>query len=118
MFHDSILLLQEGNKCLEMDKSSRFVNEQHFALHQNFNGIAMYQKLCLDVVTHDRSAKGNTKNETQTMISPFGKKADFDFKVSLVEGTIPSHSDVWNPWKGNGNSGMDAVSQANDIDKT
>ena len=52
------------------------------------------------------------------MIATFGKKFDFDFKVSLVEETIPSNNDVWNPRIGNGNSVMDAVAQANGMDKT
>ena len=30
---------------------------------------------------------------------------------------MPCHCKVWNPWNSNGNSGMDAVTQANDIDK-
>ena len=38
--------------------------------------------------------------------------------MSLVEEAIQSNNSVWNPWTGNGNSGMDAVAQANSIDKT
>ena len=57
----------------------------------------------------------SAKDETQTMNVPFGGKFDFDFKVSFVEETIPSHRNVW---IGNGNSGMDAVAEANGIDKT
>ena len=53
------------------------------------------------------------QGETRTMIATFGKKFDFDFKIRNVEETIPSYNDVWNPWIGNGNSGMDAVAQAN-----
>ena len=67
---------------------------------------------------HDKPAKGNAKNETQIVNVTFGKKTDFDFNESLLEETIPSHSNIWNPWTGNGNSGMDAVAQANDIDET
>ena len=52
------------------------------------------------------------------MGSSKGKKFDFDFKVSLVEETIPSINNEWNPRIGNGNSGMDAVAQANGMDKT
>ena len=52
------------------------------------------------------------------MNASFGKKADFDFEVSLVEETIPSNNKVWNPWIGNGNSEMVAVSQANGIGET
>ena len=52
------------------------------------------------------------------MNAPSGKKTDFDFKVSPVKETIPSHRNVSNPWIGNENSRMNAVSQANDTDKT
>ena len=51
------------------------------------------------------------------MNEPFGKKTDFNFKERLVEETIPSDSNVWNHWTGDGNSGMDEVAQANGIDK-
>ena len=64
----------------------------------------------------DKPVEGNAKGETHTMNPPFGKKTDFDFKVSLVEETIPSNNNVWNPWIGIGNPG-DAVSQAYDIEK-
>ena len=67
---------------------------------------------------HDKPAKGNAKVETQIVNATFGKTTDFDFNESLLEETIPSHSNIWNPWTGNGNSGMDAVAQANDIDET
>ena len=52
------------------------------------------------------------------MNTSFGKKFHFDFKVSFVEDTIPSKNNVWNLWIGNGNSGMDAVAQANGIVET
>ena len=118
MFYDSNLLLEEGNKCLELEQSYGFVKEQQCALQEDLNEIAIYQKLCHVTVTHDKSLKRNAKIGTQTMIATFGVKNDFDFKLSLVEETIPSHSNMWKHWTGNGNSGMDAVSQANDIDKT
>ena len=78
----------------------------------------MYQTLCHVAVKHDKPVEGNAKGETRTMNAPFGKKTDFDFEVSLVEETIPSNNIVRNPWIGSGNSEMDAVSQANDTDKT
>ena len=52
------------------------------------------------------------------MNASFGKKIDFDFRVKLVEETILNHSMVWIHKTGNGNSGGDAVAQANDIDKS
>ena len=67
---------------------------------------------------HDKPAKGHAKIETQIVNATFGKKTDFDFNESLLEKTNLSHRNVWNHWIGNGNSGMDTVSQANDIDKT
>ena len=118
MFHDSTLLLEEGNKCFEFDKSYGFVHEQQFALLDDCSEEAIYRKLCHVAAKHDKPVECNAKGETRTMIATFGKKFDFDFKVGLVEETIPSNNDVWNPRIGNGNSGMDAVAQANGMDKT
>ena len=118
MFHDSTLLLEEGNKCFEFDKSNGFVHEQQFALLDDCSEEAMYRKLCHVAAKHDEPVECNAKGETRTMIATFGKKFDFDFKVSLVEETIPSNNNEWNPRIGNGNSGMDAVAQANGMDKT
>ena len=117
MFHDSTLLLEEGNKCFEFDESFGFVHEQQFALLVDCNEEAMYRKLCHVAAKHDEPFECNAKGETGTMIATFGKKFDVDFKVSLVEETIPSNNDVWNPRIGNGNSGMDAVAKANGMDK-
>ena len=44
------------------------------------------------------------------MNAPQERKSDFDFKVTLVEETLPSDSNVWNQWTSKGNSGKDAVS--------
>ena len=118
MFHDSTLLLEEENKCFEFDKSYGFVHEQQFALLDDCNEEAMYRKLCHVAAKHDKPVECNAKGETRTMIATFGKKFDFDFKVGLVEETIPSNNDVWNPRIGNGNSGMDALAHANGMDKT
>ena len=117
MFHDSTLLLEEG-KCFEFNKSYGFVHEQQFALLDDCSDEAMYRKLCHVAAKHDKPVECNAKGETRTMIATFGKKFDFDFKVSFVEETITSNNNEWNPRIGNGNSGMDAVAQANGMDKT
>ena len=96
--YDSNLLLEEGNKCLELDQSYGFVKEQQCALQEYLNELAMYQKICHVAMKHDKPAKGNAKVETQVVNATFGKKTDFDFNESLLEETIPSHSNVWNPW--------------------
>ena len=116
--YDITLLLEEGNKCYEFVKCYDFVNEQRYTLPEDLNEIVMHRKQCHVAMKHDKPAKGNAKIETQIVNATFGKKTDFDFNESLLEETIPRHSSIWNPWIGNGNSGMDAVSQANDIDKT
>ena len=118
MFYAVTLLLEEGNKYLELNKSYGFVNEQQFALHENLKEEAMHRKLCHGAVKHDKPVEGNARDDKQPMNATFERKSDFDFEVNLVEETIPSHKNVWKHWTGNGNSGMDTVSQANDIDKT
>ena len=65
MFYDSNLLLEEGNKCLELDQSYDLVNEQRYTLPEDLNEIVMYQKLCHVAMKHDKPAKGNAKIETQ-----------------------------------------------------
>ena len=116
--YDITLLLEEGNKCYEFVKSYDFVNEQRYTLPEDLNEIVMYQKLCHVAMKHEKPAKSNAKTETQVVNATFGKKTDFDFNESLLEETILSHRNVWNHWIGNGNSGMDAVAQANVIDET
>ena len=46
LFYDSILLLEEGNKCFEFVKSYGFVRAHQFALQDNWDEGGMYQKLC------------------------------------------------------------------------
>ena len=118
VFYDITLLLEERNKCYEFVKCYDFVNEQRYTLPEDLNEIVMHRKQCHVAMKHDKPAKGHAKIETQIVNATFGKKTDFDFNESLLEATIPSHSSIWNPWNGNGNSGMDAVAQANVIDET
>ena len=116
MFYVRSLHFEEGNLCFDFVKSYRFVHEEQYAQQDNWNEGAMYQKLCHIAMKHDKPLEGNGKAETQDMNSPLGKKTDFDFEVSFVEETTPSHRNVWNHWIGNGNPGMDAVTHANGID--
>ena len=94
------------------------MNEQRYTLPEDLKEIVMHRKQCHVAMKHDKPAKGHAKIETQIVNVTFGKKTDFDFNESLLEETIPSHSSIWNPWNGSGNSGMDAVAQANVIDET
>ena len=109
--------MKETN-ALILPKSYGFVHEQQLAIEDHWNEGPMYQKLCHAAMNRGTPVEGYAKFQTRTMNTPFGKKAEFDFEVSLVEEIIPSNSNIWNPWIGNGNSGLDAVAQANGIDKT
>ena len=93
------------------------MNEQNFALHEKLNEIAMYQKLSRVAVKHDSFLNDNTKGEKQSMKALFGNRNDFYFKLSLIEETMPSQSNVGNNWIGNGNSEIDGVAQSIDLDK-
>ena len=117
-FHARNLLLEEGNKCFELDKSNGFVHEQQFALQDDWDETAMFRKLCYSAMNHDKPVKDNTKSETQAMNATVGKRFDLEFKVSLVEETIVNDCNISNHWTGNGNSGMDVVAQANGIHET
>ena len=64
MFYDVTLLLEEGNKYLELNKSYGFVNEQQFALQENLNETAMHRRLCHGAVNHDKPVEGNARGET------------------------------------------------------
>ena len=55
----------------------------------------------------DKPVKGNTKSEKQAVNAPFEKKIDFNFKVNLVEETIPNDCNVKNQRTVNGKSGID-----------
>ena len=52
------------------------MNEQQFTQQENLKELAMYQKLCHMVMKHDKPVKGNTKDETQAINAPFGKKSN------------------------------------------
>ena len=71
-------------------------------------------------MTHDKPLKSNANIETQTMNPNFERKTDIDFKLSLIEESYPESEYCMEEinWTGNENSGMDAVAQAKDIDKT
>ena len=57
-----------------MDKSYGFVHEQQFAIQDDWNEEAMYQKQYRVAMEHDEPLEGNTKGETQAMIAPCGEK--------------------------------------------
>ena len=69
--YGSTVLLEDANKCFELNKRYDVVHEQQFALPEDLNETAMYQKLCHGVVTHDKPLKSNAKVEALTMNATF-----------------------------------------------
>ena len=57
------LHFEEGNKCFELDKSYGIVHEQQFALQDDWNQEAMYQKVCHVAMKHDKPEESNAKCE-------------------------------------------------------
>ena len=112
------LCMSNNLHCLIIVMKKQCIESYAMLQFDYCNEEAMYRKLCHVAAKHDKPVECNVKGETRTMIATFGKKFDFDFKVILVEETIPSNNNVWNPRIGNGNSRMDAVAQANGMDKT
>ena len=55
----------------------------------------------------------NAKNGTNAVNTSFGGKDDVELKEKLLDKIIPNDRENCNNWLGNGNSGMDAVAQAN-----
>ena len=91
--------------------------KKRFARRENLNEATEHKETCFGTMKHELPVKNEIKSETRAMDAPFGKETDFDFKESLKE-TIMNDIKVWKHLTGNGNSRMDVVVQANDINKT
>ena len=61
----SMLLLEEGDKCFEVNRSFGIVDEQQIALQDDCNEESMYQKLYRVVMVHDKPVEGNAKDAKQ-----------------------------------------------------
>ena len=107
------LTLEEGRKCSQMDIVVEFVKECQLELHQDSRGKAMYRRHLSGLLECYQTSIDNAKNGTNAVNMSFGRKGVVELKEKLLDKIIPNDSENCNNWLGNGNSGMDAVAQAN-----
>ena len=107
------LTLEEGKKCSQMNKVVEFVKECQVELHDYSRGKAMYRRHSSDSLERNQSYKDNASDGAKAVKMSFWRKHDVELKEKLLHKIIPNDSENCNNWLGNGNSGMDAVAQAN-----
>ena len=107
------LTLEEGRKCSQLEKVVGFVKECQIELHDDSRGKPIYQRHSNDLLEHNQPSKDNASDGTKAVKMSFWRKHDVELKENLLDKIIPSDSENCNNWLGNGNSGMDAVAQAN-----
>ena len=107
------LTFEEGKKCSQLDRENGFVNECQIELHEVPSGKAIYRRHFSGLLERDQPAEENARNGTTSVNVSFGRKHDVDLKEKMPDKIIPNDSENRNNWLGNGNSGMDAVAQAN-----
>ena len=107
------LTLEEGRKCSQLEKVVGFVKECQIEVHDDSRGKPIYQRHSSDLLEHNQPSKDNASDGTKAVKMSFWRKHDVELKENLLDKIIPSDSENCNNWLGNGNSGMDAVAQAN-----
>ena len=97
--------LEEFTVMLDLVKQNMDVASvrQHVKEKQSTQMQAI--KLAVNTLTHEDGAKAVKMS--------FRRKHDVELKEKLLDKIIPNDSENCNNWLGNGNSGMDAVAQAN-----
>ena len=107
------LTLEEGRKCSQLEKVVGFVKECQIELHDDSRGKPIYQRHSSDLLEHNQPSKDNASDGTKAVKMSFWRKHDVELKENLLDKIIPNDSENCSNWLGNGNSGMDAVAQAN-----
>ena len=112
-FAAQTLTLEEGKKCSHMNKVVEVVKECQLELHEVPRRKAIYRRPFGGLWEQAKPTAENASNETKSVNVLFGRKHDVELKEKLLDRIIPNDSENCNNWLGNGNSGMDAVAQAN-----
>ena len=112
-FAAKTLTLEEGKKCSQLNKVVEVVKECQLELHEVPRGKAIYRRPFGGLLEQAKPAEENASNETKSVNVLFGRKHDVELKEKLLDRIIPDDSENCNNWLGNGNSGKDAVAQAN-----
>ena len=105
----------EGKKCSQLDIEIGFVNKCQIEFHEVPSGVAMYIRPFSCLLSRAQPAEENASNETKSLNVSFERIHDVDLNKKLLDKIIANDSENGNNWLGNGNSGMDAVAQANSI---
>ena len=110
----NILTLEGGRKCSHFDREIGFVKMCQIELHEDPRGKPIYQRhTSSDLLERNQPSKDNASDETKAVKMSFWSKHDVELKEKLLDKIIPNDSENCSNWLGNGNSGMDAVAQAN-----
>ena len=108
-----ILTLAEGKKCSQLDIKIEFVKECHVELHEYSRGKAMYRRHSNDLLKRNQPSEENLSDGTKAVKISFCRRHDVELKEKVPDKIIPNDSENRNNWLSNGNSGMNAVAQAN-----
>ena len=111
-FAAKTLTLDEGKKCSQMNKVVKFVKECQIELHEVPRGKAIYRRLFSGLLERNQPSEENTSDRTKAVKMSFWRK-HVELKEKPLDKIIPNDREKCNNWLGNGNSGMDAVAQAN-----
>ena len=107
------LTLEEGKKCSQLDRKIGFMSKCQIKLHEVPRGEAIYRRPFGGLLKRDQPAEENASNETKAVKMSLGRKRDVGLNEKLLDKIFPNDRENCNNWLGNGNSGMDAVAQAN-----
>ena len=94
-----------STKTLLVEIKQVWKEEMHLAVSDHMIVEKQAIKLAVNTLTHEDGAKAVKMS--------FRRKHDVELKEELLDKIIPNDSENCNNWLGNGNSGMDAVAQAN-----
>ena len=111
-FAAKTLTLDEGKKCSQMNKVVKFVKECQIELHEVPRGKAIYRRLFSGLLERNQPSEENTSDRTKAVKMSFWRK-HVELKEKPLDKIIPNDREKCNNWLGNGNSGMDALAQAN-----
>ena len=104
------LTLEEVKKCSQLDRKIGFMSKWQIKLHEVPSGVAMYRRHSSDLLERNQPYKDKASDGAMAVI---WRKHDVELKEKLLDKIIPNDRENCNNWLGNGNSGMDAVAQAN-----
>ena len=89
------------------------MNECRIELHEVPRGKAIYRRPFGGLLKRDQPAEENASNERKADNVSSGRKHDVGLNEKLLDKIIPNDRENCNSWSGYGNSGINAVAQAN-----